>query len=236
MLRCEHISVRHAEVEALRSIDIHVEQAEVVALIGSNGAGKTTLLRTISGLHRPSEGVITFAGTSLSSSVAPEKRVKMGIAHVPEGRRIFPGLTVAENLEVATSSWRKRGQKISEDLQNVFDLFPRLKERRKQLGWSLSGGEQQMLAIARSLMSRPKLLLLDEPSLGLSPRLAEELYERIDLISRAGMTVLVVEQNTTLALEISQRTYVLANGSIVLDGTSRDIASDSRVKTAYLGV
>jgi branched-chain amino acid transport system ATP-binding protein len=206
----------------------------VVALLGANGAGKTTLLRTISGLHRAKSGAIRFEGDLLANSSA-ESRVKRGLAHVPEGRRIFPGLTVRENLDVATTVWRRRGMSAAGDLDNVFALFPRLKERANQLGWSLSGGEQQMLAIGRALMARPKMLLLDEPSLGLAPRLSEEVYQRIADINAKGVTVLLVEQNTVLALEVAQRAYVIENGHIVLEGPARDLARHPRVREAYLG-
>ena len=172
MLRVEQIAVAYGAIDALHGISLEVGQGEVVALLGANGAGKTTLLRTISGLHRAKSGAIRFEGELLANSSA-ESRVKRGLAHVPEGRRIFPGLTVRENLDVATTVWRRRGMSAAGDLDNVFALFPRLRERATQLGWSLSGGEQQMLAIGRALMARPKMLLLDEPSLGLAPRLSE---------------------------------------------------------------
>jgi len=203
MLRIEQLAVAYGAIDALHGISLEVGQGEVVALLGANGAGKTTLLRTISGLHRPKSGAIRFEGEPLANSSA-ESRVKRGLAHVPEGRRIFPGLTVRENLDVATTVWRRRGMSADGDLDTVFALFPRLKERATQLGWSLSGGEQQMLAIGRALMARPKMLLLDEPSLGLAPRLSAEVYERIADINAKGVTVLLVEQNTVLALEVAQ--------------------------------
>ena len=199
MLRIEQLAVAYGAIDALHGVSLEVGQGEVVALLGANGAGKTTLLRTISGLHRPKSGAIRFEGEPLANSSA-ESRVKRGLAHVPEGRRIFPGLTVRENLDVATTVWRRRGMSADGDLDTVFALFPRLKERATQLGWSLSGGEQQMLAIGRALMARPKMLLLDEPSLGLAPRLSAEVFERIADINAKGVTVLLVEQNTVLAL------------------------------------
>ena len=205
-----------------------------MALLGANGAGKTTLLRTISGLHRAKSGEIRFDGELLATA-RPRAGSTRGLAHVPEGRRIFAGLTVLENLDVATTVWRRRGMSAAGDLDNVFALFPRLKERSSQLGWSLSGGEQQMLAIGRALMARPKMLLLDEPSLGLAPRLSAEVYERIADINAKGVTVLLVEQNTVLALEVAQRAYVIENGHIVLDGPARDLARHPRVREAYLG-
>ena len=189
---------------------------------------------TISGLNRVSSGDIRFEDVSILGWPT-DRRVAGGIAQAPEGRRIFPGLSVEENLTLATVSWRRFGRSIAADLDRVFELFPRLKERRRQLGWSLSGGEQQMLAIGRALMSRPKLLLLDEPSLGLAPRLAEEVYDRVKLIARAGLTILVVEQNTVLALSVADRAYVLETGRIVLEGPASELKHNARVREAYLG-
>ena len=234
MLELHDVACSYGGVMAVKGVTITVGKGQLVALIGANGAGKTTLLRTISGLHRPKSGAIRFEGKPLANSSA-ESRVKRGLAHVPEGRRIFPGLTVRENLDVATTVWRRRGMSADGDLDTVFALFPRLKERATQLGWSLSGGEQQMLAIGRALMARPKMLLLDEPSLGLAPRLSAEVYERIADINAKGVTVLLVEQNTVLALEVAQRAYVIENGHIVLDGPARDLARHPRVREAYLG-
>ena len=234
MLKVEKVAVAYGAIDALHGISLEVGQGEVVALLGANGAGKTTLLRTISGLHRAKSGEIRFEGQLLGRDSA-ESRVKRGIAHVPEGRRIFPGLTVRENLDVATTIWRRRGMSAAGDLDNVYALFPRLKERASQLGWSLSGGEQQMLAIGRALMARPKMLLLDEPSLGLAPRLSAEVYQRIADINAKGVTVLLVEQNTVLALEVANRAYVIENGHIVLEGPARDLANHPRVREAYLG-
>ncbi len=234
MLKVDNLAVAYGAIDALHGISLEVGKGEVVALLGANGAGKTTLLRTISGLHRAKSGEICFEGERLGRESA-ERRVKRGLAHVPEGRRIFPGLTVRENLDVATTIWRRRGMSAAGDLDNVYALFPRLKERSSQLGWSLSGGEQQMLAIGRALMARPKMLLLDEPSLGLAPRLSAEVYQRIADINAKGVTVLLVEQNTVLALEVANRAYVIENGHIVLDGLARDLASHPRVREAYLG-
>jgi len=234
MLRVERLTARYGPIQALDAVDLHVEPGEVVALLGANGAGKTTLLRTLSGLHRGFTGGIRFDDQEIGR-LSAERRVGLGLAHVPEGRRVFPGLTIRENLTVATSAWRRRGQSIDGDLGKVFALFPRLEERIGQLAWSLSGGEQQMLAIGRALMARPKMLLLDEPSLGLAPLLAEEVYARIREINRLQVTVLLVEQNTVLALETASRAYVLENGRIVLQGAAAELARDPRVREAYLG-
>jgi branched-chain amino acid transport system ATP-binding protein len=234
VLQSKELTVSYGPVTALKSVNLRVEAGEIVALLGANGAGKTTLLRTLSGLIRPREGEIILNGINLAN-VGVERRVRMGVAHVPEGRRIFPGLTVLENLTVATNAWRRRGQSIKEVLDDVMALFPRLRERAAQYGWSLSGGEQQMLAIGRALMARPRLLLPDEPSLGLAPRVAEELYEKIRVINRQGVTVLLVEQNTVLALAVANRAYVLELGKIVLEGPADEIGRHPRVREAYLG-
>ena len=234
MLACNELAVAHGDIVALQGVTLRVDAGETVALIGANGAGKTTLLHTISGLNRVSSGDVRFEGESICGW-STDRRVANGIAQAPEGRRIFPGLSVEENLTLATVSWRRWGQSTAADLDRVFELFPRLKERRKQLGWSLSGGEQQMLAIGRALMARPKLLLLDEPSLGLAPRLAEEVYERVRVISKTGLTILVVEQNTVLALSVADRAYVLETGRIVLDGSVNELKHNARVREAYLG-
>jgi branched-chain amino acid transport system ATP-binding protein len=232
MLNCKNLRVSYGDIEALHGIDLNVSPGETVALIGVNGAGKSTLLRAISGLL-PIEGEIAFDNASLRGQ-SPERRAQAGIGHVPEGRRIFPGLTVRENLEIGAYV-RRRGNGRKDDLEKIFDMFPRLKERHKQLGWSLSGGEQQMLAIGRALMGRPKMLLLDEPSLGLAPRLAEEVYERIATFKNTGMTVLLVEQNTVLALNVAARGYVLDGGRIIMSGPVDELKHDPRVRDAYLG-
>ncbi len=234
MLACNQLSVSYGPIVALHGVTLAVRQGETVALLGANGAGKTTLLNTISGLVPMRSGGIVYSGASLAR-LSSAKRVGLGIAQVPEGRRIFPGLTVQENLTIATARWRRWGQSIVADFERVFELFPRLKERRGLLGWSLSGGEQQMLAIGRALMARPRLLLLDEPSLGLAPRLAEDVYERIKRIADAGLTILVVEQNTVLALAVANRGYVLENGHVVLEGRTDDLKQNPRVREAYLG-
>jgi branched-chain amino acid transport system ATP-binding protein len=234
MLKCEDLSAAYGDIVALRGINFNVAEREAVALIGANGAGKTTLLRSISGLMPLRSGSVKFAGQAIDH-LSPEKRVRGGIAHVPEGRRIFPGLTVRENLEVGASVRRAGRGEINADFERVFELFPQLAERQKQLGWSLSGGEQQMLAIARALMSRPRVLLLDEPSLGLAPRLTEEVYARIAEINQGGLTVVLVEQNTVLALQVASRAYVLENGEIILSDSAEKLRGHPRVRDAYLG-
>ncbi len=234
MLRIEGLSVTYGAVKALDGVSLAVKQAECVALLGANGAGKTTMLRAISGLVRPTAGSVVLDGKPIDR-MAPENRVRAGLCHVPERRRIFPGLTVLENLEVATAPWRRFNGSIAAELDQVFDLFPRLRERRPQYGWSLSGGEQQMLAIGRALMSKPRVILLDEPSLGLAPLLAEEVYVRLSQISRSGVTMLLVEQNTAMALSVASRGYVLEHGHVVLEGDSEALMTNPRVKEAYLG-
>jgi branched-chain amino acid transport system ATP-binding protein len=216
-------------------VSLTVAAGECVALLGSNGAGKTTLLRTLSGLKKARAGVVRFDG-GVIDGLSAERRVRAGLAHAPERRRIFPGLTVLENLEVATAAWRGWGGSIAGDLDRVFGLFPRLKERRGQYGWSLSGGEQQMLAVGRALMSRPKALLLDEPSLGLAPLIAEEVYDRLAEIRALGVAILLVEQNTAMALSVASRAYLLEHGSIVLAGLAAEMADHPRIREAYLGV
>jgi branched-chain amino acid transport system ATP-binding protein len=234
MLVCEGVSVFYGPVQALSSVGLTVAEGECTALLGPNGAGKTTLLRAISGLVRQRQGTVTLEGKAVDA-MPPDRRVRAGLSHVPERRRVFPGLTVLENLEVGAVSWRRFGESMDADLANVFGLFPRLKERATQRGWSLSGGEQQMLAIGRALMARPRVLLLDEPSLGLAPLIAEEVYERLAEIRRRGVTILVVEQNTAIALEVASRAYVLENGRIVLEGDARELANHPRIREAYLG-
>jgi len=232
MLQCENLYAYYKDVVALRGVTVSVDRGEAVALIGVNGAGKTSLLKSLSGVLHVS-GRVRFDGTDITAA-SVEQRVRAGIAHVPEGRKIFPGLSVKENLLVGAHIRRRDGQ-VEADLDRVYSLFPRLKERSGQMGWSLSGGEQQMLAIARGLMARPKVLLLDEPSLGLAPRLAEEVYERIADIHGEGLTVLLVEQNTVLALSVASRGYVLENGEVVLQGSAPELRSNERVREAYLG-
>jgi branched-chain amino acid transport system ATP-binding protein len=235
MLKVDNLHVSYGHIEVLKGISFHVEMGEIVALIGSNGAGKTTTLSTISGLLRPTSGRISWKGEDIQSS-AVEAIVASGLAHCPEGRRIFPGLTVRENLLTGTASRRYRKREIDDDLAQVFELFPRLKERIRQGGWSLSGGEQQMLAIGRALMSRPSLLMLDEPSLGLAPIVIEQVFDRIlELNKRTGLGVLLVEQNSAMALEIASRAFVLETGAIALSGPAEALARDPRIREAYLG-
>src|ERR1700736_125606 len=235
MLRIDRLRVSYGHIEVLKGISFNVEMGEIVALIGGNGAGKTTALSTISGLLRPTSGTISWKGESIHAT-AVETIVAAGVAHCPEGRRIFPGLTVRENLLTGTASRRFRKAEVEEDLAQVFELFPRLKERIRQGGWSLSGGEQQMLAIGRALMSRPSLLMLDEPSLGLAPIVIEQVFERIvELNKRTGLAVLLVEQNSAMALETANRAFVLETGTITLEGPASTLAGDPRIREAYLG-
>ncbi len=234
MLACDDLAVSYGPVAALRGVSLTVGRGECVALLGANGAGKTTLLRALSGLVRMRGGTVRLDGQTIDA-LAPDRRARLGLAHVPERRRIFPGLTVRENLTVATAGWRRAGQSVSAELDRVVALFPRLGERQRQYGWTLSGGEQQMLAVGRALMARPRVLLLDEPSLGLAPLIAEEVYARLDDIRRDGMTMLLVEQNTALALAVAGRGYVLEQGRIVLEDAAAALTDDPRVREAYLG-
>ncbi len=234
MLKVSEIDVFYGKVQALKHVSLEVNQGEIVTLIGANGAGKTTVLRSISGLERPQHGSIEFQGQNISR-LAPEEIVAMGLCHVPEGRRIFPGLTVFENLEIGATVWRKKADKLDADLDKIYELFPRLKERTNQLAWSLSGGEQQMLAIGRALMGRPRVLLLDEPSLGLSPVLVEQVFDVLKTINKLGITMLLVEQNAYMALAIADRGYVMESGHIVLSDTAAMLGADAKVKAAYLG-
>ncbi len=235
MLELEGIHVAYGHIEVLKGISLSVRVGEIAALIGSNGAGKTTTLCTVSGLIKPTAGRILWNGNDLRGR-SVEEIVRMGLAHCPEGRRIFRGLTVMENLLSGAAARPHNKIERQEDIALVFDLFPRLKERMKQGGWSLSGGEQQMLAIGRALMSRPSLLMLDEPSLGLAPIIVEQVFDRIlELNRRAGLSILLVEQNSAMALEIAHSAYVLEQGSITLSGSAAALAEDPRVQAAYLG-
>jgi len=233
MLTLENVSVNYGAIEALTNITLHVEQGEVVTLIGANGAGKTTTLRTVTSLLDPKEGRVMYEGRQISG-MPTHKLVSMGIAMSPEGRGVFANLTVRENLEMGAFI-RKDKKAISDDMERGFTLFPRLKEREQQKAGTLSGGEQQMLAMARALMSRPRLLLLDEPSLGLAPLVVHSIFEAIDEIKSEGTTILLVEQNANAALHHSDRAYVLETGRIVMEGISKEVAQDPRVKEAYLG-
>ncbi len=233
MLTLENVSVNYDAIEALTDISLTVSQGEVVTLIGANGAGKTTTLRTITGLLEPRNGRITYEGKEISG-MATHRLVPMGIAMSPEGRGVFANLSVRENLDMGAYI-RKDKKGISDDMERAFTLFPRLKEREKQKAGTLSGGEQQMLAMGRAMMSRPRLLLLDEPSLGLAPLLVPTIFEAIDNIRAEGTTILLVEQNANAALHHSDRAYVLETGRIVMEGDSKQLAADPRVKEAYLG-
>jgi branched-chain amino acid transport system ATP-binding protein len=234
VLELADVHVRYGNIRALQGVSLRVERGELVALIGSNGAGKSTTLRTVSGLLRPTEGTITFEGADITA--APTDRiVALGISHCPEGRRIFGGLTVAENLRLGAVS-RSDAAAVADDLEMVFALFPLLRERLGQAGGTLSGGEQQMLAIGRALMSRPRLLLLDEPSLGLAPLMVERIFETIAELKRQGRTILLVEQNVHQALDVADRAYVVETGRITLEGPAAELRHDPKVEQSYLGV
>jgi branched-chain amino acid transport system ATP-binding protein len=233
MLVLENVSVNYGAIEALRGISMRVEKGEVVTLIGANGAGKTTTLRTITGLLEPREGRVMFEGEDISGT-ATHKLVKRGISMSPEGRGVFANLSVRENLQMGAYLQKNRAE-VAAGMKRVFEMFPRLKERESQKAGTLSGGEQQMLAIGRALMSKPRLLLLDEPSLGLAPLVVHTIFEAIDDIRSKGTTILLVEQNAHAALGHSDRAYVLETGEITMHGPSKDLASDPRIKEAYLG-
>ena len=233
MLTLENISVSYGAIRALKGVSMHVEQGEVVTLIGANGAGKTTTLRTITGLLEPTEGRILFEGQEIAGRPT-HKLVARGISMSPEGRGVFANLTVRENLHMG-AYLKKNKAEIAHDLERGYRMFPRLKERESQKAGTLSGGEQQMLAMARALMSRPRLLLLDEPSLGLAPLVVHTIFEAIDEIRGKGTTILLVEQNAHAALKHSDRAYVLETGRIVMEGPSKELAADPRIKEAYLG-
>jgi branched-chain amino acid transport system ATP-binding protein len=234
LLEVHNLNVYYGAIHALQGISFHVDEGEIVTLIGANGAGKSTTLRTISGLLRTRTGYIRYKGRDITNTPAQEI-VKMGISHVPEGRKIFAPLTVRENLLMGAYT-RNDPNEIQRTMERVFTSFPRLKERINQLGGTLSGGEQQMLAMGRGLMSRPTLLLLDEPSMGLSPILVEEIFRIIQEINQQGTSILLVEQNAHMALSIAHRAYVLETGRIVLSGTAKEVAENPMVKAAYLGV
>ena len=235
MLKVENISVKYGYINALSGVSIEVNQGEIVCLIGGNGAGKTTTLMAVSNLVEKAGGQVSYKGIDISHT-APDRIVKLGISHIPEGRKIFPGLTVYENLIAGTvGNPRLSRENIEENLEKYYNMFPRLKERRRQAGGSLSGGEQQMLAIARGLMMDPELLMLDEPSLGLAPILVEEIFEHIIEIRSMGKTILLIEQNASMALSIADRGYVLETGSVKLKGSGSDLLNNPDVKKVYLG-
>ncbi|MDR1604563.1 MAG: ABC transporter ATP-binding protein [Gracilibacteraceae bacterium] len=233
MLQLENVHVYYGAIHALKGISFHVEEGEIVTLIGSNGAGKSTALKTISGLLRPREGTMTYVGRDLTAMSAPGI-VRLKLSHVPEGRRIFANMTVQENLDLGAYQ-RRDAQGVKKDAAYVFELFPRLRERRTQVAGTLSGGEQQMLAIGRAIMSQPRLLLLDEPSMGLAPILVQQIFDIIRTIRREGTTILLVEQNARMALSVADRAYVLETGRIVLEGGAEELMSSPEVRKAYLG-
>ena len=233
MLEVKNLSVHYGMIQAVRNVDFKVNEGEIVSLIGANGAGKSTILKTLSGLIQPSEGEIVYLGENIASTSA-KKIVEKGLVQVPEGRHVFPGLTVKENLELG-AFLRKDKEAIQKDMDAVFERFPILKERKDQDAQTLSGGEQQMLAMGRALMSRPKLLLLDEPSMGLAPIFIREIFKIIQEIQKTGTTVLLIEQNAKMALSISTRAYVLETGSVVLSGTGQELLESDEIQKAYLG-
>lgn len=233
MLRVENLAVNYGMINAVRGVNFEVNQGEIVSLIGANGAGKSTILRTISGLIKPASGTLTYEGQNITKTNA-QKIVQLGISHVPEGRHVFKGLSVRENLEMG-AFLRKDRSNIEADIQAVYERFPVLGERQKQDASTLSGGEQQMLAMGRALMSKPKLLLLDEPSMGLAPIFIQEIFNIIQQIQAQGTTVLLIEQNAKMALSIASRGYVLETGKIVLSGTGQELLESDAVQKAYLG-
>lgn len=233
MLEVTDLKVYYGMIQAIKGVSFHVDEGEVIALIGANGAGKTTILHTVSGLLAPKEGSIIFEGKDIVK-LPGHKIVSMGMAHVPEGRRVFAQLSVLQNLKMGAYT-RKDKEEISQTLRTVFERFPRLEERQNQLAGTLSGGEQQMLAMGRALMSHPKIILMDEPSMGLSPIFVNEIFDIIQEVSKSGTTVLLVEQNAKKALSIADRAYVLETGNIVLEGKASNLLNDDSIKKAYLG-
>jgi branched-chain amino acid transport system ATP-binding protein len=233
MLKINDVNVYYGNIHALKGVSLEINEGEIVTLIGANGAGKSTLLKTISGLLKPKNGEILFQGQSIGGKVA-QSIVKLGLSQVPEGRRVFQNMSVEENLELG-AYLRNDKQGIREDFEKVYQLFPRLLERKKQLSGTLSGGEQQMLAMGRALMARPRLLLLDEPSMGLAPLLVKTIFKIIQEINKTGTTILLVEQNANMALSIADRAYVIETGKIVASGSSDELNQSDQIKTAYLG-
>ncbi|WP_200760578.1 ABC transporter ATP-binding protein [Effusibacillus dendaii] len=232
MLKVDNINVFYGAIHALKGVSVTVNEGEIVTLIGANGAGKSTLLKTLSGLLKVKSGSIEFLGQSIVGHAA-QSIVKDGLIHCPEGRRVFANMSVEENLELG--AFLRKDSEVRKDMENVYERFPRLLERRKQMAGTLSGGEQQMLAIGRALMARPKLLLLDEPSMGLAPLLVQEIFQIVQEINKNGTTVLLVEQNANQALKIAHRAYVLETGKIVLSGSAAELADSEEIKSAYLG-
>ncbi|MFS0688678.1 ABC transporter ATP-binding protein [Sporosarcina sp. 179-K 8C2 HS] len=233
MLSVKDIDVYYGNIHALKGLSLEVNEGEIVTLIGANGAGKSTLLKTLSGLLKPKSGTIHYLNSSIVGKPA-QSIVKAGISHVPEGRRVFANMTVEENLELGAFT-RKDKKGIAEDLSKVYETFPRLLERRKQLSGTLSGGEQQMLAMGRAIMAKPKLLLLDEPSMGLAPLMVQTIFQVIDDINKEGTTILLVEQNANMALSVASRAYVIETGRVTLSGTANELQASEEIKMAYLG-
>lgn len=233
MLKIDNLNVYYGAIHALKGVSLDVEQGEIVTLIGANGAGKSTLLKTLSGLLKPKEGSIEYLGKSIAGKAA-QGIVKSGISHVPEGRRVFSNMTVEENIELGAFI-RNDSAGIKKDFEKVYETFPRLLERRKQLAGTLSGGEQQMLAIGRAIMAKPKLLLLDEPSMGLAPLMVKTIFRVVEEINKEGTTILLVEQNANMALSIANRGYVIETGRVILSGTAAELQESEEVKLAYLG-
>ncbi|CAM8630735.1 LivF ABC-type branched-chain amino acid transport systems, ATPase component [Candidatus Planktophila versatilis] len=233
-LEIKDLRVHYGKIEAIKGVSVRVNQGEIVTLIGANGAGKTTILKTISGLRPVSSGSITFDGEDINK-IPAHKRVDLGISQVPEGRGIFPGMTVLENLEMGKFNRKDRKSEMQEDLDRIYFLFPRLKERTGQAGGTLSGGEQQMLAIGRALMARPKVLLLDEPSMGLAPQMIANIFRIITEINKQGVTILLVEQNAQQALQRAHRAYILETGNVTKEAKAADLLNDPAVREAYLG-
>jgi branched-chain amino acid transport system ATP-binding protein len=233
-LEIKDLRVHYGKIEAIKGVSVVVNQGEIVTLIGANGAGKTTILKTISGLRPVSSGSITFDGVDINK-ISAHKRVDLGISQVPEGRGIFPGMTVLENLEMGKFNRKDRKNEMQEDLDRIYTLFPRLKERASQAGGTLSGGEQQMLAMGRALMARPKVLLLDEPSMGLAPQMIANIFRIITEINKQGVTILLVEQNAQQALQRAHRAYILETGNVTKEAAASDLLNDPAVREAYLG-
>ena len=234
LLEIKDLKVAYGKIQAVKGISLHINVGEIVTLVGANGAGKTTLLKTISGLLKPSSGLINFEGKDIQG-IDPHNRVLEGLCQAPEGRGIFPGMTVLENLEMGKYARKNWKNELKEDLDRIYTLFPRLKERQSQAGGTLSGGEQQMLSIGRALMSRPRLLLLDEPSMGLAPKFIQQIFNIIREIQTQGVSILLVEQNAAQALSCANRAYIMETGSIVKEGAGKDLLNDEAIKKAYLG-
>ena len=233
MLEIKNLDVHYGVIHSIKNVSLEVKQGEIVTLIGANGAGKTTILRTISGLKKPTGGTVTFEGTDITN-LSAQDRVRLGISHVPEGRRIFYSMTVLENLQLGAYLRRDKAG-INRDLELVYSHFPILADRKRQLAGTLSGGEQQMLAMGRALMSNPKMLFLDEPSMGLAPLFVQEIFDIIKSINASGTTIFLVEQNARLALQMADRAYVLETGSVVISGTGHELMQSDEIKKAYLG-